>query len=76
VAVKLQGQLLTWGRELDSREDAIATWDDGLAAFERALGKVCTERDASRVRAEAVQQDFFSQTCAYSSMSKRLMVWL
>jgi hypothetical protein len=55
VAVKLQGQLLTWGRELDSREDAIATWDDGLAAFERALGKVCTERDASRVRAEAVQ---------------------
>jgi hypothetical protein len=36
-------------------EGAIATWDDGLATFERALGEVCTECDASRIRAEVVQ---------------------
>jgi hypothetical protein len=54
VVVELQGQLLARGRELDSREGAIAMWEDGLMAFECALGKVSAERDASRIRAVAV----------------------
>jgi hypothetical protein len=54
VAIELQGQLLTQERELDSREGAITTWEDGLVTFECAPGKVCAEHDASHV----VQQDF------------------
>jgi hypothetical protein len=69
VAVKLQGQLLARERELDSREGAIATWEDGLVAFECTLGKVHMERDASCVPADAVQQDFFTQACVSSSRS-------
>jgi hypothetical protein len=42
-------------RELDSREGVIATWEDGLAAFKCALGKVLIEHDAHHVRAEAIQ---------------------
>jgi hypothetical protein len=41
VAAKLQGQLLIWARELDSRESAIIVWDDRLVAFAHALGEVC-----------------------------------
>jgi hypothetical protein len=67
VAAELQGQLLAQERELDSREGAIIMWEDGLAAFECALGEVHTEHDDSRVRAEAVQQDFFAQARASSS---------
>jgi hypothetical protein len=50
----LQGQLLTWEMELDSREGATTVWEDGLVAFKCALGKVLTECDTGRVRAEAV----------------------
>jgi hypothetical protein len=49
VAVELQGQLLAPDRELDNKEGAITMWEDGLAAFERALGKVRMEHDTSRV---------------------------
>jgi hypothetical protein len=45
---------------LDSREGDITMWEDGLAAFELALGKVHTECDISHVQAEVVQQDFFT----------------
>jgi hypothetical protein len=38
VAVELREMLLTQERELDSREGTIAAWEDGLAAFENALG--------------------------------------
>jgi hypothetical protein len=55
VAAELQGKLLARERELDSRESAIATRENGLVAFKRALGKVLTECDAGHVRAEAVQ---------------------
>jgi hypothetical protein len=51
VAVELQEKLLARERELDSREGAIALWDDGLAAFKHALGKAHTECDAGRVHA-------------------------
>jgi hypothetical protein len=51
--VELQEQLLARERELESREGAISTWEDGLAAFECALGRAHIERDASRVQAEA-----------------------
>jgi hypothetical protein len=72
VAVELQGQLIARERELDSRECDIATWDDVLVAFERALGKVLRECDIGRVWAEAVQQDFFAQACVSGSRSKQL----
>jgi hypothetical protein len=52
---KLQAQLLTREWELDSREGAIATWEDGLVAFEHALGRACMERKAERTEAEAVR---------------------
>jgi hypothetical protein len=35
-------------------------WEDGSVAFERGLGKVRTKCDASRFKAEAVQQDFLA----------------
>jgi hypothetical protein len=49
VAVERYEQLLTWEWELNSREGAIAKWEDGLAAFDHALGMVRTERDGSHV---------------------------
>jgi hypothetical protein len=69
VTIELQGQLLAWERELDSREGAIITWEEGLVAFARTLGEVRTERDASRACADAVQWDFFTQACASCSQS-------
>jgi hypothetical protein len=41
-------------------------------AFERALGKVIMECDVSRIRAEVVQQDIFTQARISSSRSKHL----
>jgi hypothetical protein len=76
VVVELQGQLLARGAgrgELDSREGAIAVWEDGLAALELALGKVHMEHDSSCVWVEVVQQDFFAQACASSSRSRQLI---
>jgi hypothetical protein len=49
VAVKLQQQLIARGRELNSKEGDIAVWEDGLAAFKRALGKVCMKHYSSHV---------------------------
>jgi hypothetical protein len=49
MTVELQGQLLARERELNSREGALTTCEDGLAAFKCALGKVLTERDPGRV---------------------------
>jgi hypothetical protein len=43
VAVEVLGQLLAWERELDSRECVLMAQEDGLAAFEHALGRVCME---------------------------------
>jgi hypothetical protein len=70
VAVELQGQLLARERELDSREGVITAWEDGLAAFERALGEVMKECCTGHIRAEAVQQDFFAQAHVSYSRSK------
>jgi hypothetical protein len=39
VIVELQEQLLAQERELDSREGTIVTWEEGLIAFTRALGR-------------------------------------
>jgi hypothetical protein len=58
------------GRELDSREGTIVTWDDGLVTFERSLRQVHVEQDASHVQAEAVQRDFSAQARASNSRSK------
>jgi hypothetical protein len=70
--VELQERLLAQERELDSREGAIATWEDGLAAFKCSLGKVCTKCDAKRVWDEAIQQDFLARTHASSVRYKQL----
>jgi hypothetical protein len=35
-------------------------WEDELSAFKRDHGKVLMELDAGRIRAYAVQQDFFA----------------
>jgi hypothetical protein len=42
-------------------------------AFEHTLGKVFTEHDVGRFRAEAVQKDFFAQVHVSSSRSKQLI---
>jgi hypothetical protein len=60
VVVELQGQLLARERELDSREGAVVTWEEGLAAFVHTCGEVHVEHDASDAHADAVQQDFFT----------------
>jgi hypothetical protein len=49
VVAELQGKLLAREKELDSREGAIATRENGLVAFKRALGKVLMESDAGHV---------------------------
>jgi hypothetical protein len=72
VATELQGQLLARERELDSREDAIITWEEGSTAFAHALQEACKEHDASRARADATERDFFTQVQASSSRSKQL----
>jgi hypothetical protein len=51
---ELQEQLPTLEEELNSREGAIITWEDGLTTSEHILGKACMERDAERAQAEAV----------------------
>jgi hypothetical protein len=53
VVVELQEWLLARERELDSREGTIVTSDDGLTAFEFALGRACRECDAKGAQAEA-----------------------
>jgi hypothetical protein len=73
-AVKLREQLLAWERELESKEGAITAWEDGLAMFEHALGRVCTERDASHIQAKATQQDYLARTCTFCSRSKQLII--
>jgi hypothetical protein len=60
VAVEVQVQFLTRERELDSREGAIVSWEEGLAAFAHVLREVHVERDASCARADVIQRDFFS----------------
>jgi hypothetical protein len=72
VAVELQAQLLARERELDSREGAIITWEEGLAALARALWEACVNHNASHVRADAVQWDFFAQAHSSGSTSKKL----
>jgi hypothetical protein len=51
---KLQEQLLVRVRELDNRQGAIIVWEDGLAASEHALRRVCVERDVECAQGEAV----------------------
>jgi hypothetical protein len=39
---------------MDSNESAITTWEDVLAPFKCALGRVCTKCDAENAQTEAV----------------------
>jgi hypothetical protein len=55
LAVEMREQLLDRERELESREGAIAAWEDGSMMFKRALGRVHTKRNASHIKAEAAQ---------------------
>jgi hypothetical protein len=61
VAIELQELLLTRGREMDSRQGVITTWEDRVAAFEGALGRECMECDFENVLVEAVQQDYHTR---------------
>jgi hypothetical protein len=70
VAAELQEQLLTQERELDSREGTIAAWEDGLAAYKCALGRMCMERDVEHIQAKVALQDYLARTCAFTSSSK------
>jgi hypothetical protein len=46
--------------------------EEGLVAFAHVLVEQRAERDASCVRADAVQRDFFSHAHASNSRSKQL----
>jgi hypothetical protein len=70
VVVELQEQLLVRERELDSREGAIVTWEDGLATSKRALGRAGMERNAERAHIEAVRQNSLTRSCTLTSNSK------
>jgi hypothetical protein len=70
VVAELQEQLLTWERQLDSREGTIAAWVDGLAPSEYAIGRVCMEHDVESIQAKAAQQDYLAKTCAFSFVYK------
>jgi hypothetical protein len=59
---ELQEHLLTQERELDSKEGTIVMWEDGLAAFERALGRACMERNTGCAETEVVQQDYLARS--------------
>jgi hypothetical protein len=54
MAVELQKQLLARERELDNREGVLMAREDGLAAFECALGRARMECDGECDQAEAV----------------------
>jgi hypothetical protein len=41
--------------ELNSTEDIIVMWEDGLMASERALGRACMERNTKHAYTEVVQ---------------------
>jgi hypothetical protein len=70
VADKLWEQLLARERDLDSREGTIAAWEDGLLAFEFAIGRVCVEHNAESTQAEATWQDNIARIRALTSSSK------
>jgi hypothetical protein len=53
-AVELREQLLTQERELESKGGTVTAWEDGLAVFECALGRVHTKHYAKCTRAEAI----------------------
>jgi hypothetical protein len=42
-------------------------WEDGLAAFEHALGR---ERDTEHAQVEAAWQDYLARSCTFTSSSK------
>jgi hypothetical protein len=55
MAIELQEQLPARERDLDSRECILMVWEDGLAAFEHALGKARMECDGECDQTEAIQ---------------------
>jgi hypothetical protein len=50
---------------LDSREDAIAAREDGLAACKCALGRVHAEHNTKCTRAKAVRQGYLAKIRAF-----------
>jgi hypothetical protein len=54
VVGELHVQLLSQEKALDNREGVIIAWEDGLAASEHALGRVCMECGTERAQAEDV----------------------
>jgi hypothetical protein len=56
--IMLREQLLAWERELDERENALVTRENGVVAAERVLGRAHMECDAEHDRVKDVQQDY------------------
>jgi hypothetical protein len=71
VIIELQGQLLTWERELDSQEHILMAREDGLVASEHALGRAHMECDGECDRAEAIRQDYLARVRAFTAGCRR-----
>jgi hypothetical protein len=70
VVEELQEQLLAREQEMNSREGAIATWEDGITSSERSLGRACMERNANHAQTEAIRQDYLTRSRALTSSFK------
>jgi hypothetical protein len=55
---------------MDNKEGTIIAWENGLVAFEHALGRACMECDAERAQVKAVRQDYLARTHAFMSVPK------
>jgi hypothetical protein len=51
-------------------EGTIAAWEDGLAASERTLGRVCLECNIEHIHTEAARQDYLARMRAFTSSFK------
>jgi hypothetical protein len=67
---ELQVQILARERELDSREGAITTWEDGLAASQRTHGRPCMECNDEHAQAKVVWQNSLIRMHAFTFNSK------
>jgi hypothetical protein len=71
VTAELQGQLLAWERDLDSREHVLMAREDGLAASKCALGRAHMECDGECDQAEAVRQDYLARVRTFTAGCRR-----
>jgi hypothetical protein len=56
--------------ELNNRESAIVTWEDGLMASEHTHQRACLEHGTERVQTNAVPHDYLTRSHARTSRTK------